>query len=412
MSSPYNLVLPTSVEPICNLYGASYPTGWTENSRPVFKLSFQNKELRPKSIRLNGMLQKVILVSSVSANWRAVTVEDKVYLDPNAGANGFIYVATTKSNKSIIESIVDYNKFVAMKNEFKYYQIDHATSTDSMLELMSFSNDAKADDQIKYNANSSMQYPIDAGTAEQPFSIDLDICLNGSEESIPYSKIGDVEIELILASVGNSGMIYKGSANTANGNVQLGYVWKNLEIRYLTDEEQAHSGAIVLETKSASHIPTIQNRISAVEYAPSHSFDSIVGGLRVSGNSDNFTNSNLQSVALLPLVDFMEVKVNGQDDSIQFPLRLQTAEILYNALLAWNPYIHEYTDTRVLKHGASYSKLSNGSTDTLVQSGWALGCAFHGGHEAGTRVSFTLTLKQAPATPYQCYLFNLGRLVI
>lgn len=404
-NSPYQLVLPTSVEPLLSVYGASYKTGWIENSRPTFKLSHQGKSIRKKTVRLNGLCQLVIYVSSEeNPAWRAVELTDKVYLDTNAGVNGMIYTATTKMRKAIVESIVDYNKFVSAKNEAKYFQIDHATSTDSMLELMTFSNDARVDDQIKYNACSGLLIPIDANTTEKPFSVDLDICLNGSEEDIPYSKTGDIEIELILASVANSGLIYKGVADT--DNVQLGYIWKNLEIRYLADEEKPSQGAIVLETKSSSHIPTIQNMVAAIEFAPSHAFDSIVCCLKKSGNADNFDNSYLKNVSVTEMIDFMEIKVNGQDDVVQFPLRFQTIELLYNYLLAWNPYIHEFDDTRVHRHGLSYSKLSNN------QCGYGLGTSFFGGHEAGTHVSFTLTLKETPATPYQAFMFSLGRLVL
>lgn len=416
MSSPYQLVVPTSVEPLLNgKYGGSYKTGWIENSRPVFKLSNVNKEIRPKTTRINGILQTVILVQDPNvepqpANWRATTSADKVYLDPNAGVNGFFYIINTKFKKSSVESITDYAKFVAMKNEAKYFQIDHATSTDSMLELMTFSNDAKADDQIKYNANTGLLFPMDADTSEKPFSVDLDFCLNGSDEAIPYSRTGDIELELILSPVENSGLIYKGPGDTSK--IQLGYVLKNLEVRFLADDEQKHDGAILLETKSNSHIPTIQNRTASVEHTPSHAYDSIVCSLRKAGNSDNFTNSYLQSVELTELVDFIEVKVNGRDGDIEFPLKYLTVEMLYNYLLAWNPYIHEYSDTSVRKHGLSYSKLSNDTPNTLEKSGWGIGCTLHGGVDAGTRITFNMTLKQVPASPYQCFMYTLGRLVI
>ena len=169
-------------------------------------------------------------------------------------------------------------------------QIDLATTTDSMLELMTYSNDGKEEDQIKTNANSGLKFP-QKSEAEQPFSLDLDICINNSQEPIPYSRTGDIELELILQSVVNSGLIYAGSSDHAN--VQLGYYMNNLEVRYMADEEQKIDGAIVMETKSSSHIITVQNKLATAEWRPAHAFDSVVMSFRKSGNRYKKRKKNL-----------------------------------------------------------------------------------------------------------------------
>ncbi|MFO0004203.1 MAG: hypothetical protein ACK559_24035, partial [bacterium] len=100
-----------------------------------------------------------------------------------------------------------------MKNEAKFFQIDNATTTQSMLELMTYSNDAYAvGDDLKINILQGLKYPSVTNTSELPFSIDLDICLNSSTENIPFSRTGEVEISIILQDITKAGI-------TALGNV-------------------------------------------------------------------------------------------------------------------------------------------------------------------------------------------------
>jgi hypothetical protein len=392
-SQLYNIVLPTSVE---------QPKGWRANDRVVFKINHQNQQIRPHSVRLNGMLQLW-----KDAAWSVpVTAADKLMLNPNAGVNGIIRQIQVKFGSSNVETINEFGRWVAMKNEAKYYQLDNATSTDSMLKLMTFSNDAyTGGDDLKINVTEGLKFPVDAGSSELPFSLDLDICVNNSVDPIPYSRTGEIEIAIILQDNVKCGFISKASSQGT-----YTYTVRNLEIRFLAEPEQPHSGAIILETKSNDHIPTVLTKIAAIEWSPPHAFDSVVCSFLKQGHDSEYNNMNydyLATEAVDELIEYMEFKINGQDAVTQYPLTKQTSEILYNYLLAWKPYIHAYDDMEVKKHGLTYSKLGN-----TLKTGFGIGMHLHGGIDAGNRVSFQLSLTTYPSIPYRMFCYAIGKLII
>ena len=392
----YNLVLPTSADPRAS--------GWTQNDRCVFKLNNPGQSLRKGTIRFNGLLT---LYRNVNGSTSKVDATDQIRLNPNAGISGLIYQVSTRFNGANVETINNYARVLALKNEAKFFQIDNATTTQSMLELMTYSNDAYAvGDDLKINILQGLKYPSVTNTSELPFSIDLDICLNSSTENIPFSRTGEVEISIILQDITKAGI-------TALGNIPNAtytYFMKNIEIRYITDEEGPSTGAIVLEIKNEAHVPTILNKTSSLEFAPTNAFDSVVCSFLKQGHDSTTASLNydwLASEAITEQIEYLEVKVNGRDDFLRYPLRFQTSELLYNYLLAWSPYIHAYDDLNVNRHGLTYSKLGN-----ALRTGFGIGCHLYGGLEAGTRISFNLTLKTAPSTPYRCFFYTLGKLFL
>jgi hypothetical protein len=390
----YCQVLPTTVE---------QAQGFVANDRVVFQINHEGQQLRPKKVRLNGLLQ--LWRDSVGGN--KVTATDKLLLDPDAGVNGFIRQITTRFGNNTVECINDYGRWCKMKNEAKMYQIDNATSSDSMLELMTYSNDAYVGgDDLKINVTQGMKFPLDPGSNEIPFSIDLDICVNGSNEPIPYSRTGQIEIAIILQDNTKCGMLSKLTPNT---NTYC-YSMKYLEVRYLADPEQQHAGAIILETKSQDHIPTILNKFNGIQFSPAHAYDSIVCTfLKSTHNSTaaNFNYNYLESEAISEQIDYLEFKLDGHDDVLQYPLMKQTSEILYNYLLSWKPYIHQSDDMEVKKHGLTYGKLANAN-----KSGFGVGVHLHGGANAGSKATFNIILKDKPTEPYRMYFYAIGKLII
>jgi len=393
----YNLVLPTSTDPRA--------LGWTQNDRVVFKINNPGQALRKGTLRFNGLLTIFRTVNGVSSK---VDSTDQIRLNPNAGVSGLIYQASTRFNGASVETINNYGRILALKNEAKFYQMDNATSTNSMLQLMTYSNDAYATgDDLKINILQGLKYPSVANTSELPFSIDLDICVNSSTVNIPFTRTGEIEISLILQDITKSGI-------TALGNIPnatYSYYMKNIEMRYITDELTADDkGAIVLEIKNEAHVPTILNKTSALEFASTNAFDSVVCSFLKQGHDS--TNASLAydwlaSEAITEQIEYLEVKVNGRDDFLKYPLRFNTTEVIYNYLLAWSPYIHIYDDLTVNRHGLTYTKLGN-----TLPTGFGMGCHLYGGLDAGTRLSFNLTLKSPPITPYRAFIVTLGKLLL
>jgi hypothetical protein len=182
-------------------------------------------------------------------------------------------------------------------------------------------------------------------------------------------------------------------------------------MRYLTDPEVPNPATITMEVKSQAHIGTLVNQTSNIEFNLSAPADSIVAGFLKAGQ-DNTTNSFVYnycgstSISEVEKLNYMQVKVNGQDDVLQFVLQFQTVEILYNALLAHRPLIFGNESMSVARNGLSYTKL--GQND----QGYGVGCNFIGGLPSGTRVSFLMQLASVPITAYRAYFFTIGKLFL
>lgn len=394
----YNLSLPTSTEQV---------GGWTPGTRIEFVFENKGEEVVKKSIRLNGLLS---LSKSISgATPVPVALTDKVILDPDAGMHGFIDQIVTTLGSSSAENIQNYGRFLKMKNEAKRYQIDACTDTHSMCELMTFSNDAYTNvADVKVKAYSGVLFPSSANAYEIPFSLNLDFCLNNSDENIPFSKLGQVKVSIILQQTLKTGLM----ALALPANTTFSYVLKNLEIRYMTEPEKQSYGGIILETKTSAHIPSVTNKYASLEFSATNALDSVVCSFIRNTSINNLDNKSynfLQTEPLLEKLNTFEVKINGQNDVLQYPLKFQTAEILYNYLKAWKPYVMAYDDVSVDKHGLSYKKLAQAG---VQQAGYGLGCAFHGGLDAGTKVQLNLNLNDVPASAYQAFIYSIGSLII
>jgi hypothetical protein len=397
----YCQVLPTSVEP---------QYGFKANDRVVFQINHDGQQIRPKSIRFNGVMQL----------WRDATFStkvdatDKLMLDPDSGINGMIRQITTRFGNSTVECINEFGRWCKIKNEARYYQLDNCTSTNSMLEGMTYSNDANVDgDDLKINLTQGMLFPLNGNVSEIPFSIDLDIAPNTSTVPLPYSRTGGIEISIILQDNTKCGMIAKGGKQNTN----YCYTMRNLELRYLAEPEKASAGSIILETKTNDHIPTILTKVAGIQFSPSHPFDAIVACFLKQGHDSTASNLNynyLQSEAITEKIEYLEFKVDSHDDILQYPLMKQTSEIVYNYLLAWHPYINAYEDVEVKRHGLTYTKLGNSPANNAsnVPSGYGIGVHLYGGIDAGAKVSFNISLKDTPADNYRCFFYAIGKLLI
>lgn len=389
---PYKLTLPTSVEP---------QIGFRSNDRVVFKLPVQpQQQCRKGSIRLNGMLQLLKL----DGNGEAIPIveADKVFLNSNAGVSGCIRQITSSVNGQIVESINEYARYVASSNEAKWFQVDTATTGDSMLELMTYSNDdyqtGTAPD-AKMSAYTGLLFPANALQSELPFSVDLDIALNSSD--MPGSKVQEMEVSIILQDATKCGLVSKSGIPTT-----FLFAFKTLQMRYICDAE-THKGPVVLEVKNNSFIGTALNKISNLEHSPSVPFNSMYCVFLKQGHDNtptNFQYDYLATEAITEGVDYFEVKVNGSStDFLQFPLRFKESEMAYNYLLA-----HHVGEEGALKHGLSYGKLAQS-----VKTGYGLGCPFSQELPQGSRVAFNLALNSAPnvegvPSSYRAFFYTKG----
>ena len=389
----YQLLLPTSIQPS--------PLGWTENSRIVFEMNHEGDELQNQTVRFNGILQ-------LRKGGVPITREDLVSLDPDAGVNAFMKQISTKFSQSTAECINLYNRFCKMKNEAKYFQIEHGTSTNAMLEIMAHSNDGDVGTvDSKARIAGGMLFPIDSGSpSEIPFSVDLDIVVNNTNGSnLPFSKTGKITIEILLESNHESGII--SGLNPAVTN--FSYSLQNIELRYMARPERPSKGPIICTVKTSCHVPSLLNKMNSISFSPASAFDSVVASFikinHIGEQNSNFAYNTLATEAITEQIEYLEIKQNSQDGSVKFPLVKQTTEILMNALLAFSDN-HDYSDTSVRQHGLSYNKLNR-----AVKTGHLIGFRANNS-PAGTKLTVTINLKETPAIPYNAYFYTMGKLIV
>lgn len=387
----YELILPTSVQP---------QQGWKANDRLQIRVNYVGKEIKAGTIRLNGRLQL----------WRdadytePATEADKLVLNPNAGLNGFFKQIQVSSDKvGNMETINDFGRLIAMENEAKWFQMDQATTSDSMMEAMTSPNDNLLDgEDYKQYVTSGQKFPVEAGTTEIPFSVDLAVCLNKTGGvNIPESKTGTIELNIILQDNTKTGMRSFGN----QPNTQYTYTMKDIELRFTSLPEQKMTTPLVMQVRSSAAIPTVLNKVSGIEFSASHPFSSVMCSFL---NEDhNNTNTSMawdylatEAPIQNEMIEVLEYKLNGSDAplSIQYPLVYQNTEILENYRLAMT-----YVSETYNKHGYSYPKLRNG-----VPTGYGVGVNLGQLVPAGSRSAFMITLKQTPATPYRMWCYCAG----
>jgi len=410
MTSCYNLSQATSIE--------NPTTGFVANTQATFLINAVGQQIRPKSIRLNGVLELAQLVEGLPT---PLTAADKVSLG-NSGVHGFIRAINVRFNGVIVESISsDYGRFVALKNEATKYQIDQTTITSDMLALCCYANDANDDGvdvkNLQYLGSANQivadTNPNKAGEAwsQLPFSILLDACFNSSTVPLPNSRTGEIQIDIFFQDVTKSGLVSRAQADRS-----YDYQIKNLEMRYLSDPEvkvEGKGGAIILEQKTCAHIGTIQNLSNNIEFSVSNAVDTVVCGFLATGHdntSDSFGFDYTAGEALVEKLNYLEIKVNGADSIIQHPLQYQASEIIYNYLLAWRPYIQTNDPLLVERHSLTYTKL--GAGNNTVQTGFGVGCNLFGGVQSGSRIGFNMQLQSVPANSYRAYFFTIGKLIL
>jgi len=406
----YNLVLPTSQEPSLNgKYGASYLTGWNESDRTVFKINAPNRKMRPGTLRLNGTVQFLKVDSAGEVT--PITSADKLVLDPNAGMHGLIKSIQIKFGGSIVFFLDEYGRFVGMKNEAKKYQIDNGTLGNSLCELRTFSNDAQPQGvDFKPNITLGQLYPVtntlvESGS-ELPYALRLECPLNNCQEHIPFSRTQEIELSIVWQENLKTGMVGYGM----NEGDIAAFICNNLELRFMADaDDGTTSGAILMETAQLQYASPILNRNAALEFTSNSEFDAVVSTFLNSQHVpvDSTTYNYLATEAITEQIDQLEVKLNNVNSFIEFPLTLQTIEILYNYLLSFQPYINAYDDTGLKKHGLSYGKLNQ-----TIKSGFGIGCPFFGGKESGTSVNLNIALKSNPLVPYNTFTYTIGRLIL
>lgn len=390
--SEYHYAVPTTLEPQ-PIPAQQKPGGFTSGDRFVIKANIdKGRQSTPGTFRMAGMFIPQKLNGST---WEKLAPTDCARLNPYAGTSGCLYSVQVNLNGVVYESVLEYGRLTALLNQARYTGYTMATSSDSVLELMNYPTDSfQSIEDPKSKSLNGMLFPQDANQSEMPFSIDLDLCIN--KAAIPNSKCQQIEFSFKLQDANKIGLV----SPTAT---QFRYFLKNVEIRYMTEPEMPSKGPIVMPIHNHSFLGSIINKVNSLTHSPSTNFHtmfmSFLKNSHINPGLNDFTKDYLASEALSEKAQMVEVKLAGSSDTIKYPLRYQTSEILYQFLLAakegmWKP-----------THDVSYAALAQ-----TTKTGYGIGSILSELNRANTPISFNIQLASVPSETYSAFVFTVGEI--
>lgn len=395
MFSPYKISQPTSLQPATVYQNGQITTwgGWVPNSRVVFEIPVDaGFEIRKGSIRIGGLIQ-FLKADGVTPT----APEDLVSLNPNAGVSSVFRQIQSSIDGRILEVINEYPRLISASNEASWFQVDEATTTDSMLEIMTHPSDDFQDPANPYVKNivcQGVQFPTDDGASEVPFSVDLDVCLNKSH--LPSSKVRKAELSINLQDANKA--LYSPVAGAS-----YTYALKNLQVRYIVDPERKTKDPVIMEVKSNSYVGSVMNQVSTLTHSVSHPFDKMWVVFLKEGwdnTSTDFTKDYLLTHAIMEEVNFCEFKLNGQSNLVKYPLRFKETEMSTLYLNAQQ----KDEEAVSLRHGLTYGKLAS----TVQKTGYGLGSPLSQMMPPSTQVQINLNLKTPPTNIYRAFFYARG----
>lgn len=248
---------------------------YTQFDSPVFSLNAGNgRSIVRNSIRIVADLR----VLSDNAGTRSTGGR---CFDKNVGGSAFINSTSVRTqNQGNLETINNFARYVktdscASKNEYDMLNASNAC------ELMCV-NQLQA---IKYS--NGVAPSLGTGTAvykDIDFSIKPLCCINKTSRDIPFSKTGEIELQINLAK--NQDALYGGDQD-ANSNYEL----RNLRCQYKTIPEQKDPSPVVMDIVDnvKSNMLSGSSSVSANVSAPCYAM--VANFIQVQHNSVNVFNS-------------------------------------------------------------------------------------------------------------------------
>lgn len=384
----YELLLPTAAQP---------QGGYTPSSQIDFIMNHPNRSLKEGTLRLTGLL-------SVTDNGAPV-LPLTAALNPNAGAHSLLNHLMVMFNGSMVESIVEYPRFVAAETEALHSCIELGALSDQIVELKTVS-------QTGQKTSLSTLPVVGQVTGDQadkiPFSILLRCCMNNSSAPISFNKTGQVHLRFTLQQP--SDVFWAPTLNVAD----LSYTISEMALRYETHDDIPMKEKTILERVSYAGQQTIVSSYNTFSTTSPTSFDSAILLFRNSthvnsGNAlwDPVLNENFYQDGASIIPNYLEYSLSGQDTPLSFPLRSQE-EFLTNYIMA------QAGDSR--KHGLNLAKL-NQYVSTITPTYTAQPCGFglgvHFGEDKPSQpLQVTINFAEAPADKYNVYVFYKGKMLL
>ena len=305
MSLLYKAVLPDSIR------GAYKP-----NENVTFKLSFEGHKIKKESLRLNGVLKFTDTTGDATTDFK-----DCQY-DALTGIHGaFVGIVTEFDKVGVVENLQEYPRWHKMKMGALQDDSQALAVSDNVTSLKL--SDDRMTNSFLYGAKD---------TKVLPFSCNIDIMMNRTNNDIPYSKTGDIKIQFRIAS---NAEFYSASDTTRTRN----WVLEDLELTYQcseslpADKKKVVSGTAYYNVKHtiSSNLASISTKVPAICNAVSCSF--------IPTADENQQAKNNLAVVRPPGISSIKWNFNDSLSMVHFEMKTDE-EILHNyfASMGRSPY--------------------------------------------------------------------------
>jgi hypothetical protein len=342
---------------------------YSQNDNIDFQLGNIGRAVVPQTVKLTGEIRFLVDGARAAAG-------DDIKFDAKTGVHGvFDNFNTDFETSGNIENIQAYGRFIHMKTEANYRDVDAMTQ---VLEQVSLKTGN--DDQTQYIAEGIR---VDGIATDQSFSIMPDVVINNASSPLNYSKTGSIMMS--FRTVPNNEFLF-GTA------VNMSYEIRNLQLHYETSQEHENKVALVKKVMLKNTINSSNQLLQ--NFVPLNLCEAVSMSFIETSHLSN-TSYNQYKTELLPTVSDVEFNLNHNNAFISYTYD-NPVEVQMN-------YLHSIAN-----------KVYNENTlDKLVKSvGYGVGHKLPSTDLSQRKLGVRIQSLVSNVAPYSVFSFFQGVIVI
>lgn len=291
-------------------YNSAFPQNQKDSYEQYSQVDFliktqAGREVEAGSMRLTGVLNVTKALRANPTTFVAITADDKIFVNPFAGAHVLIQNSSVSVNERTIESISSYARPVIMDTMSKNTLEELTASSDSAVEMKGNNGNIVISTQSAPTQT--------AGLLGAPFRIVPNVAINKSSANIPSSKYPMMKMMLTLSSALNAFYVStpEPAAPGAADIVAIDYKISQLQLHWIErPEAPVQPKEIVFNTNylTTSSIVSLNTTIAVVAPTP---YDAVTCSFIQQANRNNlYTDANM--CEYLRDIDRVEFTLNNQ----------------------------------------------------------------------------------------------------
>jgi len=291
-------------------YNSAFPQNQKDSYGQYSQVDFliktqAGREVESGSMRITGVLNVTKALRATPTTFVAITPNDKIFVNPFAGAHVLIQNSSVSVNERTIESISSYARPVIMDTMSKNTLEELTACSDSAVEMKGNNGNIIISTQSAPTQT--------AGLFGAPFRIVPNVAINKSSANIPSSKYPMMKMMLTLSSATNAFYVSTPvpEAPGAGDIVALDYTISQLQLHWIErPEAPMQPKEIVFNTNylTTSSVVSLNTTIAVVAPNP---YDAVTCSFIKQANRNSlYTDANM--CEYLRDIDRVEFTLNNQ----------------------------------------------------------------------------------------------------